>query len=279
MLRLEQIPMRKDNYSYALIKDNAVVMIDPSEEQQSEAYFAQNPHLSLQAVLNTHSHEDHIGGNSTLYERWKCPIYGPSIERDRIKHLSNPLHDLQEITLLGTTVRAHDVRAHTSGHMAYWISTPLGEIIKHGHNRKPFVATDLKNHRVMFVGDSLFAAGCGRLFEGTTQNLLDVLSFYARQETDLLMACAHEYTKANLAFAEHIFPQDKDIRERAKAIDDLLAKEGSSVPCFFGLEQKTNPFLLALKPPFSTQLAKRFGLKEEDLKDIVGALRKAKDDF
>ena len=173
MLRLEQIPMRKDNYAYALICGDAVVIIDPSEERQSEAYFIKNPHLQLKAIFNTHSHEDHIGGNSILYERWKCPIYGPSAEGKRIKHLSNPLHDNDEITLLGTTIRAHDVRAHTSGHMAFWVSTPFNEIIKHGHDHEPFVATNLNNHRVMFVGDSLFAAGCGRLLEGTTHDLLN----------------------------------------------------------------------------------------------------------
>ena len=93
------------------------------------------------------------------------------------------------------------------------------------------------------------------------------------------MACAHEYTKANLAFARAIFPEDQEILQRSENIDALLAQEGSSVPCLFGIEQKTNPFLLALKPPFSTKLAKRFGLMEKDLTAIVGALRQAKDDF
>lgn len=278
-MRLEQIPMRKDNYSYVLINGDSAVMIDPSEEHQSEAYFLRNPKLKLRAILNTHSHEDHIGGNSVLYKRFSCPIYGPGIESERIKHLTNPLKDLDEIHLLGAIIRAHDVRAHTSGHMAYWVSTPLDEVIKCGHRREAFRATRLENHRVMFVGDSLFAAGCGRLFEGTAQNLLDCLSFYNGQATDLLMACAHEYTKANLAFAQAIFPSQIDISERAQSVNDLIEREGSTVPCTFGLEHKTNPFLLALRSPYCEQLAERFSLKADDLRAIVGELRTLKDNF
>lgn len=279
MLRLEQIPMRKDNYAYALIENESVIMIDPSEEHESEAYFLKNPNYKLRAILNTHSHEDHIGGNDVLFKRWQCPIYGPKKERERIKNLTNPLEDLDEIDLFGITIRAHDVRAHTIGHLAYYVNMPVNEIIKCGHGRKPFIAKELEGHRVMFVGDSLFAAGCGRLFEGTTQNLLDCLLFYDAQDADLLMACAHEYTKANLLFAKATFAHDLAISQRLNEVDSLLAKEGSTLPCSFGLEQKTNPFLLALKPPFSTMLAKRFSLNEEDLRSIVGALRQAKDDF
>lgn len=279
MLKLEQIPMRQDNYSYALIKDQSVIMIDPSEPEASAQYFANNPHLKLTAILNTHSHIDHIGGNEILYKQWRCPIYGPALEKERIPQLSHPLHHQAELSLIGIRIIAFDVHAHTAGHMAFLIQQPIDEVVKHGHGRACYVASHLKNRHVMLVGDSLFAAGCGRLFEGTPQNLVDCLTFYNKQDPQIMMACAHEYTKANLRFAEEIFSDHKAIKERSLATDELLAKEGSTVPCLFALEFETNPFLLALKQPYQSRLAQKFGLNSQDLTGIIANLRKAKDDF
>jgi hydroxyacylglutathione hydrolase len=93
------------------------------------------------------------------------------------------------------------------------------------------------------------------------------------------MACAHEYTKANLAFAQSIFPHSEAIKKRAQNIDDLLHNEGASVPCLFGLEQETNPFLLALREPYTQELAQKFALLAQDHTAIIAALRRAKDQF
>jgi hydroxyacylglutathione hydrolase len=279
MLKLAQIPMRQDNYSYALVKNSQAIVIDPSEPHETARYFEINPHLQVVAVINTHSHIDHIAGNEILQKTFQCPIYGPALERERIPHLTHPVGDRDEISLLGMKITAHDVKAHTVGHTAFLVHEKIDEVIKMGHGKTPYSAKSLNHHQVMFVGDSLFAAGCGRLFEGTKQNLLDCLSFYNRQDASTLMACAHEYTKANLAFAKTIFPNNEAILQRDQMIDGLLNDEGSSVPCLFGLEQKTNPFLLALSEPHRSLLANKFGLNSEDLVSIVGMLRKAKDDF
>ena len=279
MLKLEQIPMRKDNYSYALIKNNSVIMVDPSEPHESLLYFSKNPHFSLEGIINTHSHMDHVGGNEILWQQWQCPIYGPDEEKDRIPYISNPLTDKEEMHVLGITISAHDVRAHTCGHMAFLVHTPLDVVIKQGHGRTSCDVRALAHHKVMFVGDSLFAGGCGRLFEGSPQNLVDCLSFYGRQDPHLLMACAHEYTKDNLSFALKMLPDHQDIITRLNNIDDLLFKEGASIPCFFSLELKTNPFLLALTEPYTKGFAKKFGLKSNELSAVLYALRNAKDQF
>ncbi len=279
MVTLEQIPMRQDNYSYALIKDNAVVMIDPSEPEASRAYFAERPHLSLVAILNTHSHFDHVAGNQILAADWGVPVYGPSPEQERIPALTHPVSDNDVIDVLGMKIIAHDVRAHTVGHAAFHVDAPVTTIIKHGHGRLPQVAHDLGGRFVMFVGDSLFAAGCGRLFEGTTTNLKNALSFYREQHGDILMACGHEYTKANLAFARAMLPHVPAIEKRAASIDGLIAEDGSTVPCLFRLEHDTNPFLLAVIEPHRSFLARKFGVDANDLAAVVGALRVAKDNF
>lgn len=279
MLRLEQIPMRQDNYSYALIKGGEAIIFDPSEPGESLAWLARHPGVKLLAIINTHSHSDHVGGNDVLWQRFGCPVYGPSMERERIPHLSQPLTDNDEINLLGIQIRAFDVRAHTAGHMAFLVEAPVDEVVKFGHGQKAYQAKDLAGHRVMVVGDSLFAAGCGRLFEGTRENLVDCLSFYARQDPDVLMACAHEYTAANLRFAMEMFPDNRDICARHAQIGGLMAKEGASVPCLFGLEHRTNPFLLALSEPHRGRVASKLGLDSEDLASVIGALRQAKDQF
>lgn len=278
MLILEQIPMRKDNYSYAIIKDNDVIMIDPSEENESVEFFKNRPNLSLKAILNTHGHSDHVGGNEVLYKKFKCPIFGPKVEKYRIPHLEHELVGGEKISLLGINIFAYDVHAHTLGHMAFLIDQRIDEIIKRGHGHSSYVAKNLSGHRVMFVGDSLFAAGCGRLFEGTPHDLAKVLSFYAKQDPDILMACAHEYTQSNLNFAQHILPGCSEIETRNAAIKNLLDQEGSSVPCFFELEHVTNPFLLAVKAKKGI-LAEKFSVPVDDLPAIVGALRHAKDVF
>lgn len=279
MLTLEQIPMRNDNYSYALIKDNAVVMIDPSEPSESRRYFQERPHLKLVAILNTHSHSDHVAGNLVLASDWGVPVYGPMAEQERIPGLTHAVSDGDVISLLGMGISAHDVRAHTVGHTAYLVSEPVDTVIKHGHDHEPFHARNLGGHRVIFVGDSLFAAGCGRLFEGTKENLLACLSFYRAQGSDVLMACAHEYTKSNLSFARTMFPNHEAIEARWAAIDGMLSDEGASVPCLMGVEHETNPFLLVLKEPYRSLIARRFGVALDDLVATVGALRSAKDSF
>ena len=279
MLLLEQIPMRRDNYSYAIIKGDEAIIIDPSTEEESLAYFEENSHLRLKAIINTHGHMDHVGGNEALYERWRCPVYGPKLEQERIPCISHKLENKAELNLLGLSISIHDVKAHTKGHIAVLLKDKVGQIIKHGHGQQKYPAPDLIDRSVMFVGDSLFAAGCGRLFEGTRDDLLHSLEFYARQDPDTLMACAHEYTKANLAFAHKIFPDSVEIKRRQDGLSHILSHEGSSVPCTFAMEHKTNPFLLALQEPYLRRLSDNFSIDSKDLSAVVGELRKAKDHF
>jgi hydroxyacylglutathione hydrolase len=177
----------------------------------------------ITTILNTHWHPDHTGGNLAIKERIGAKIIGPAGENGRVPGLDLALKESDRIRIGGHEAEVWEVPGHTLGHIAY---------IFH-------------EDRVAFVGDTLFAMGCGRLFEGSPEQMHRSLGRLAKLPDDFRLYCAHEYTLANARFAAHAFPSNQAIGERLEAVVAARAADQPTVPTTVGAERATNPFLLA----------------------------------
>lgn len=223
-LNVLAVPAFTDNYIWLICneeKDNLcrhAAIVDPGN---AEPVIDTLSELSITptAILITHHHSDHVGGVSTLAERYSIPVYGPA--REHIAGITHPLRDGDHIILPGKNIKFSimDVPGHTAGHIAY-----------HGHG-------------ALFCGDTLFGAGSGRLFEGTAAQMHHSLKKIAALPKTTLVYCAHEYTLANLRFAMRVEPGNPDIRARMLEAERCWAHGQATVPSALELELRTNPFL------------------------------------
>ncbi len=278
MKSLIQIPILSDNYAYLAINGKSqAFVVDPGKAEPVLDYLANHPSIKLEAILCTHHHFDHVGGNKKIQERTGCKIIGPQKEADKIANLSQLVTSNQLLKVAKFNVHLIDVHAHTAGHVAYLTDDLFQQVIKHGHDGRPEEATKLNNKPAIFVGDALFGAGCGRLFEGNANDLFIAMEKLAVQPANYLIACAHEYTKANLVFAQKMLPKHIPILDRLSSFKADMGASMSSIPSTLETELETNPYLLALREPFTTQLAKKFGISINSKQDVLKALRKVKD--
>ena len=278
LLKLFQIPARQDNYIYcALGPQNRALVVDPADAAPVIEFLSQRPEITLEAIINTHHHFDHVGGNEALKAQYDLNIYGPSHDSERIPGLTHPVSIGDEILVSGIQMKVHDVKAHTRGHICFQTFSAFEEVYRHGHHGHETLVEKLSGYPALFVGDSLFMGGCGRLFEGTPEQLFKVMSFYRSLATEHLVVCAHEYTQSNLAFAAHVMPGNELIAKRLKNLDQEKGVAQSSVPDLLTKELKTNPFLLALKSSEKEYLGHKYQVS--DVVSVLGALRQAKDQF
>ena len=253
-LQIHQFPCLSDNYCFLVHDPQADVtaVIDTPEVAPIEAALAQQG-WKLTHILNTHHHFDHAGGNLELKEKWGCTIVGPRGEEERIPGIDIALGDGDVYDFGSAQARVLDVPGHTLGHIAYHFA----------------------EDGVAFVGDTLFALGCGRVFEGTAEQMWSSLSKLAALPDDTVVYCAHEYTQANARFAVTVEPGNKTLLARAEEIDRLRAAGTPTVPTTIGLEKATNPFLR----PASDNLMRTIGLNEGDAVAVFAETRRLKDNF
>lgn len=288
VLQLVQIPVWRDNYAY-LVHDGArAFVVDSPEAAPVLECLAALPGVRLEAVVVTHHHGDHVGGNRELVAKTGCAVVGPAHDRARIPGITVLAAIGGTVNVAGVSLRVLDVHAHTRGHVAYACDTPIDVVIRHGHGGDAQAIARLAGRPALFVGDSLFAAGCGRLFEGTPEDLARALATLAVEDPRALVCCAHEYTSSNLRFATHVLPDHEPLRGRALALAEEMRGTDSSVPDTLARELETNPFLLALDgftpssrlgPGPRRELARRFQLDRDDAVTVIGRLRAAKDAF
>ena len=221
MFEILLIPAFKDNYIWLLVRDGRAAVVDPGDAAPVMARL-EALQLRLETILITHHHADHQGGVAELVERWHPRVFGPAEES--ITGCTDPLSGGEMIDVLGERVAVLAVGGHTLGHIAYYVPGAV------------------------FCGDTLFGAGCGRLFEGTPAQMSASLGRLAALPDDTLVYCAHEYTEANLRFALAVEPQNAALRRRSERVARLRAAGHSSVPSTLGEEKATNPFLRCGEP-------------------------------
>lgn len=221
MFEILLIPAFKDNYIWLLVRDGRAAVVDPGDAAPVMARL-EALQLRLETILITHHHADHQGGVAELVARWHPRVFGPAEES--ITGCTDPLSGGEMIDILGEHVAVLAVGGHTRGHIAYYVPGAL------------------------FCGDTLFGAGCGRLFEGTPAQMSASLDRLAALPDDTLIYCAHEYTEANLRFALAVEPHNAALRERVERVATLRAAGRSSVPSTLGEEKTTNPFLRCNEP-------------------------------
>ena len=226
---LHALPVLQDNVIWVWVKGTEAVVIDPAIASPVRNWLEQHQ-LTLAAVLQTHHHADHIGGTPELLERWpEAEVMASADDQERIPFQTISVRDGDRITVLGAPVEVLDVAAHTRAHIAFFV--PHQE--------------DMSMGPVVFCGDTLFAAGCGRLFEGSAEQMHQALKKLAQLPEATKVCCAHEYTEANLRWAVEQRPGDTVLSDRLREVEALRAAGGLSLPSSIGEERRTNLFMKA----------------------------------
>ena len=257
-MRVVPIPCLSDNYAYLLVDDDAklAAVVDASEAAPVLAAVARED-VRLLAVLSTHHHHDHVGGNEALGASIRgLTIYGHRSDEGRIPGLGRPLDDGARFAIGSIEVEALHVPGHTLGALTY-VARHAGE-------------------RWAFTGDTLFLAGCGRLFEGTPAQMHASLSRLGALPGDTKVACGHEYTAANLRFAAHVEPANRDVAARVERTAATRAEGRPTVPGTVAEELATNPFLRVEAPTVRAHAALH---ADADAVAIFAQLRREKDSF
>jgi hydroxyacylglutathione hydrolase len=251
-MRVIPVPCLSDNYAYLVTADDSdeALVIDPSEAEPVIAAIEREG-LRLVAIVNTHHHHDHVGGNEGLRARFgPLPVYAHASDEGRVPAQTERVEEGRRFRVAGLELDPLHVPGHTTGAVAYHVEDGV------------------------FTGDTLFVAGCGRLFEGTPAMMHDSLSGkLAHLPPETRVYCGHEYTVANLRFAAHAEPGNRAVEaklERARAVRE---RGEPTVPSTIGEELATNPFLRVAEPALAAHFP---GASEVE---VFAAVRKAKDSF
>ena len=253
-LEIIQFPCFQDNYGY-LLRDAATGVVAAADSPEPDRINAELEARGwgLDLILNTHHHWDHAGGNLALKARWGCVVIGPSGEAERIPGLDRPVAEGDVVDVGASRARVLETPGHTLGHVVYVFDAD----------------------RAAFVGDTIFALGCGRLFEGSPAQMWASLSKIAALPDDTRLYCAHEYTAANARFALSIDGDNAALRTREAEIRRLRAQDAPTVPSTVADERAANPFLRANDP----SLARAVGLAGAAPDAVFAEIRRRKDAF
>ena len=251
-LDIELIPAFSDNYIY-LVRDSGsgtVAIVDPGDAGPVIERLEREG-LGLDLIFNTHHHADHIGGNQTLKQRYGAQIIGPAADAHRIPDLDQMVAEGDTVCLGDAVATVLETPGHTSGHIAFW-----------------FAEDD-----ALFCGDTLFAMGCGRVFEGTAEEMWTSLAKLRALPDSAQIFCGHEYSQSNARFAASIEPDNDAVAARVRDIDAARAANQPTIPAGLGREKLSNPFLRADDPG----LASALNMANADPVDIFAEVRGRKD--
>ena len=223
MIAVSIIPILEDNYSYILEADNGdVAVVDPGDAAPIIAALDQHG-LKPSFIFNTHHHGDHIAGNAEIKARYGAQIAGPAFEEARIRNMDILLSEKSEISFGGEDVQIIETPGHTRGHICFFFT----------------------QSKIVFTGDTLFSLSCGRVFEGTADQMWQSLQKLMALPDETRLYCGHEYTQSNGEFGLTLEPDNTDLRARMNEVNALRAAGKPTLPSTIGLEKKTNVFLRA----------------------------------
>lgn len=250
------LPIRAfhDNYIWCLIDsaESKCLVIDPGQAAPVLGFLQQNQ-LQLTHILITHHHFDHTDGIQELTHRFEAIVYGP--RHETIPSVQFKVDESDQITIFNTRFKVLDIPGHTKGHIAYY---GAGSV---------------------FCGDTLFTAGCGKIFEGTPPQMWDSLQKINSLPSETLIYCGHEYTLSNLKFALEVEPLNSAIQERYENVKSLQAQDKPTVPAPLSLERATNPFLRCQEATLIAAVEKKYAKKLRNSIEVFAHLREWKNNF
>ena len=256
MLNVLTVPAFQDNYLWLIHDGVHAAAVDPGDAAPILSALAEN-RLTLAAILLTHHHADHAGGVPELLNRFDVPVFGPRTEN--IPGVTHPLGegDKAVVPQLGLQLDVFDVPGHTRGHIAYYA----------------------REQGWLFCGDTLFAGGCGRLFEGTPAQMVDSLGKLASLPDQTQIFCAHEYTLANLRFASEVEPDNMHLKTRMVHEQARRERGIPTVPSTLAVEKSTNPFLRFREPHIADRLIATGHVSSREPIAVFAALRAWKNSY
>ncbi len=261
MLKIHLIKAFQDNYIWCIedTTSHDCIVVDPGDSSPVKNYLDKNK-LTLKGILITHHHFDHTGGINSLTEAAPIDVYGP--ENPKITSITHPLKNNDQITLLGTRFLIKEVPGHTLDHIAFYSEKDTSH-----------------KDSWLFCGDTLFSAGCGRLFEGTPSQMLNSLKTLINFPHETEVYCTHEYTLANLSFAKAVLPNSEETNTYFNHCQQKITEGFSTIPTTIKTELSINPFLNCTKNELVHAVCKHSNSTDNSELAIFTALRSWKDNF
>ena len=254
MIEINVINAFSDNYIYLIRNEtkNITTVIDPGESNPV-IKFLKKRSWHLDEIINTHHHHDHIGGNAELLDIYKSKLIAPIYDKNRISDIDVYVSDNDLINIAGTKTKVIHTPGHTLGHVCFYMA----------------------DEKCLFSGDTMFYLGCGRVFEGTMEQMWSSLIKLRTLPDDTLVYCGHEYTSSNAKFAKHIDPNNKLLNDAIVEIKNKREKGLPTIPFELGTEKKINPFLRADDQKFIDSI----NLKSSNPEKFFSTMRLKKDNF
>ena len=253
MLSVEPIKAYTDNYIWLVSTNEGSIVVDPGESKEILNLIDSNK-IDLKGVLITHHHYDHTNGLLDLTNKMNLEVYGP----EKIEGINNIVNESDKFSLIGINFEVIEIPGHTLDHLAFY--SP--------NNEDP----------ILFCGDTLFAGGCGRVFEGTFEQMYKSLKKISNYPKETKIFCGHEYTLSNLNFALEVDEDNKQLADEYINVKKLISSDIPSLPTNLNKELKVNPFLRCNEINIKNKVIDKFDIIDDEL-EIFTALRKWKDNF